>query len=78
MPFIRTYKQADAILTDIEKGKCTGSCRKVWTHHIQYAVDTKTNPLKLTNTQKKALTKKIKEFKGKRIPSAKTRKNKST
>lgn len=61
------------ILNDILKGTCAGNCRKVWRHHIQYAIKSKTNPLKLTASQKKKLTKKLKNIKGKRIEMAKTR-----
>ncbi len=75
MVFIGTYKEADAILNQIEKGTCEGRCRQVWRQHIRLAIAKKTNPLKLTKKQKKDLSKKLDRFKGKRIPQAeKTRK----
>ena len=74
MVFIGTYKEANAILTDIEKGVCQGRCRQVWRQHIRLALTKKTNPLKLTKKQKKNLTKKLDKLKGKRVVLMKTRK----
>ncbi len=67
MVFIGTYKEADSILNDIASGKCAGRCRTVWRQHIRLALTKKTNPLKLTKAQKKSLSKKLKNIKGKRI-----------
>lgn len=68
MVFIGTYKEADAILKDIENGTCEGRCRQVWRQHIRLALTKKTNPLKLTKKQKTNLAKKLDKLKGKRAP----------
>ena len=66
MVFIGTYKEAAKLVKDMETGACAGRCRQVWRHHIKYALNSKTNPLKLTASQKKDLRKKLREMKGKR------------
>jgi hypothetical protein len=71
MPFIGK-KEAFELLNGMEKETCVGSCRKVWLHHIQYALKSKTNPLKLTATEKKRMTRRVKEVKN---AKKKTRKN---
>lgn len=67
MPFIGTYAAAMRILNDIEKGKCTQSCRSIWTRNIKYALKTETNPLHLNQAQRKSLIHKLNQLKGKRI-----------
>jgi len=52
-------KQAFKILTDIKKGTCKDSCRRVWLRNIKYALKTSTNPLKLTKQEHLKMTKKI-------------------
>lgn len=75
MVFIGTYKEANSIINNIASGKCSGRCRTVWRQHIRLALTKKTNPLKLTKSQKKNLAKKLKILKGKRIEMrTKTRK----
>ncbi len=75
MVFIGTYKEADAILNQIQNGSCEGRCRQVWRQHIRLALTKKTNPLKLTKKQKQNLAKKLDKLKGKRTPlENKTRK----
>jgi len=75
MVFIGSYKEADMLLNQMENGTCAGRCRQVWRQHIRLALTKKTNPLKLTNLQKQALSKKLKKLKGKRVEMArKTRK----
>jgi hypothetical protein len=65
MPFIGTYNGAMKILSEIGTGTCKGSCKTVWMRNIKYALKTKTNPLKLTNKQRKNITEKIKNVSGK-------------
>jgi hypothetical protein len=76
MVFIGTYKEADKLLNQMADGTCAGRCRQVWRQHIRLALTKKTNPLKLTTTEKKALSKKLKKLKRKRVEMAprKTRK----
>ena len=64
MPFLKNYKQAMNLLNDIEKGKCSGTCKSTWIRNLKYALKTKTNPLKLTSSGKKNMTKKIKQVSG--------------
>lgn len=71
MPFIGK-REAFSLLTQMEKEECVDRCRKVWLHHIQYALKSKTNPLKLTASEKKKMTRRVKEVKD----AKKTRKNK--
>ncbi len=72
MPFIGK-REAFGLLNDMEKGTCVDRCRKVWLHHIQYALKSKANPLKLTATEKKRMTRRVKEVK--EAKREKTRKN---
>ena len=44
MPFLKNYKQAMNLLNDIEKGKCSGTCKSTWIRNLKYALKTKTNP----------------------------------
>ena len=66
MPFIEK-KEAFDILDEIKKGKCKSSCRKVWLRNIGYALKTKSNPLQLTSSEHKRMTKKMREMKKKKI-----------
>ena len=61
MPFIHSYNGAMQQLSSIGNGKCTGKCKSSWIRNFKYALKTKSNPLQLNKTQRKALTKKIKE-----------------
>ena len=63
MPFLHGFGGANKILSSIESGKCNGSCKQVWMRNIQYALKTKTNPLKLTTQERKTLKNKIKNIK---------------
>lgn len=65
MPFISNYNGAMQILSEIGTGTCKGKCKSVWVRHIKYALKTKTNPLGLSNTQRKTITAKIKSVSGK-------------
>jgi len=65
MPFINNYNGAIKILSEIGTGKCKGTCKSVWIRNIKYALKTKTNPLKLTNQERKNMTQKIKSVSGK-------------
>ncbi len=65
MAFISTYNGAMRLLNSIGTGKCSGRCKKLWIRNFRYALKTKTNPLKLTSSQRKSLTKRIKEVSGK-------------
>jgi hypothetical protein len=51
-------KEAFKILSDIKKGTCNGSCRRVWLRNIKYALRS-SNPLKLTDQEHEKMTKKI-------------------
>jgi len=53
MPFIRNYKEAMNVLKSIETGKCAKRCRSSWMRNFRYALKTKSNPLKLTASEKK-------------------------
>lgn len=50
------------VLTSIGTGKCTDICKSTWIRNIRYALKTKTNPLKLTDTERKKLTEKVKSM----------------
>jgi len=65
MPFIRNYNGAMKILSEIGTGTCKGTCKSIWIRNIKYALKTKTNPLGLTKTQRKNLTKKLTSVSGK-------------
>jgi hypothetical protein len=64
MVFITTYPAAIKMLNSIGKGTCKDRCKRVWIGHFKYALNTKTNPLKLTTEQRKTLKKKIDEVSG--------------
>ena len=78
MPFIKNYKEAMNVLKSIETGKCSGRCRRIWMTNLKNALKTKTNPLNLTMSERKNMTKKMNSLKGKRISSNKTQKNQKT
>jgi hypothetical protein len=65
MPFIKSYNGAMQILLSIGKGTCKDSCKTTWIRNLKYALKTKTNPLGLTETQRKNMTEKIKSVSGK-------------
>lgn len=74
MPFIHSFGGAMRILSGMESGKCKRSCRQSWLRNIQYALKTKTNPLKLTSQERKTLTNKIKNVKTNKKTTKKTTK----
>lgn len=78
MPFIKNYKEAMDVLKSIETGKCAGRCRRIWMTNLKNALKTKTNPLNLTMSERKNMTKKMNSLKGKRIDINKTQKNQKT
>lgn len=65
MPFIHSYNGAMAVLSSIGTGKCAKRCKTSWIRNFKYALKTKSNPLKLTKTERKNLTMKIKSLSGK-------------
>jgi hypothetical protein len=65
MPFINK-KQAFELLEDMMTGKCVKGCRRVWLRNIGYALQTETNPLKLTKAEHKKMTAKVTEVKSKK------------
>ena len=78
MPFIKNYEEAMDVLKSIETGKCSGRCRRIWMTNFKNALKTKKNPLNLTLSERKNMTKKMNEIKGKRIILNKTQKNQKT
>jgi hypothetical protein len=60
MAFIRSYRGAMKLLSEIKNGTCNDHCKKIWIRNLKYALKTRTNPLALTKTQRKHLTEKIK------------------
>jgi hypothetical protein len=52
------------ILSSIGTGKCKGECKSSWIRNLKYALKTKTNPLGLTEIQRKNITEKIKSVSG--------------
>jgi hypothetical protein len=64
MPFIRSYNGAMKILSEIGNGTCKGNCKTSWIRNLKYALKTKTNPLSLTKTQRKNMTKKLESVSG--------------
>jgi hypothetical protein len=78
MPFIKNYKEAVDVLKSIETGKCAGRCRRIWMTNLKNALKTKTNPLNLTMSERKNMTKKMNSLKGKQIASNKTHKTHKT
>lgn len=77
MPFIHSFNGAMQVLKSIETGKCTGRCKASWIRNFKYALKTNTNPLKLTETQRKTLKNRITEVSGRR-PVARTSKKYTT
>lgn len=65
MVFLHGYGGAMMVLKSIGTGKCADICKRNWLQSIRRAIKVDTNPLKLTKTEKKNLTKKIKEVSGK-------------
>jgi len=49
-------------LASIQNGNCSGNCKTVWMRNLKYALQTKSNPLKLTTEQRKTMKAKIKEL----------------
>jgi hypothetical protein len=64
MPFIHTYTSGMKVLAEIGTGTCNGTCKSSWIRNLKYALKTKTNPLKLTASQRKTMTAKIKSVSG--------------
>jgi len=64
MPFIRSYNGAMKQLASIGKGTCSGACKSSWIRIFRYSVSSKTNPLGLNKTQRKAMKEKIQEVAG--------------
>lgn len=64
MPFLHNYQSAMRVLASIGTGKCQDSCKSTWIRHVRYALKTKTNPLRLTSTERKQLTAKVKSVSG--------------
>lgn len=64
MPFIRSYNGAMKQLASIGTGKCSGACKSSWIRIFRYSVSSKTNPLGLNKTQRKAMTEKIRQVSG--------------
>ncbi len=60
MGFITGYNGAMKVLAEIGTGSCKGKCKTNWIRNLKYALKTKTNPLKLTEKQRKTMTEKIK------------------
>ena len=65
MPFIRNYNGAMQILSEIGNGTCKDRCKTAWIRNLKYALKTKTNPLGLSQTQRKRMTEKLKSVSGK-------------
>jgi hypothetical protein len=65
MSMVVSYSRAMSILTEIGKGKCTDKCKSTWVRKFNYALKTKTNPLKLTQYTRRKLEKKIMLVSGK-------------
>jgi hypothetical protein len=65
MPFVTSYNQGMKILSEIGNGTCDNNCKKIWIHHLKYALKTKTNPLSLNKKQRKLMSKKLKSVSGK-------------
>ena len=70
MPFINK-KQAFQLLDGMKKGTCAGDCRRIWLRNIQYALKTKSNPLLLTEAERKRMESKVAEVKGKKTVTRK-------
>ena len=59
MPFVGSYSKAMSILSEIGKGKCVDKCKSIWLRNFKYALKTKSNPLKLTQNNRRKMEKKI-------------------
>jgi hypothetical protein len=75
MVFISTFAQAMMILRSIENGKCNKQCRSSWMRNLKYALETNSNPLKLTSVERKTMLNKMKELSGKRTSKKATKKD---
>jgi hypothetical protein len=64
MVFLHSYNGAMMVLSSIGTGKCKERCKSNWMRNLKFALKTKSNPLKLTNTERKSLTKKMKSLSG--------------
>lgn len=64
MGFIRSYGEAMKLLDSIGTGSCKDKCKHSWLQHFRRAIKTESNPLHLTKTEKKNITKRIKEVSG--------------
>ncbi len=62
------------LLAEMNTDKCKSKCKSVWLRNFRYALKTTSNPLRLTNQQRKTMTEKIKIVAGRR--PQKTRKAK--
>jgi len=62
MTWIHSYNGAMRVLSSIENGKCSGTCKSSWIRNFKYALKTKTNPLKLTTSQRKTMNARIKSL----------------
>jgi hypothetical protein len=60
MPFIHSYNGAMKILNSIGKGTCKGKCKQTWIRNFKYALRSNKNPLRLSNFERKNMTKKNK------------------
>jgi hypothetical protein len=69
MTGIGTYTNAMKMLTEIENGTCSGACKSSCIRNLRYALKTKTNPLKLTEKERKTMTAKIKSVAGRQSRS---------
>ncbi len=58
MPFIRKGG-AFRLLNAMETGRCAGECRSGWLARIQYALKSKSNPLELTASERRRMTRKV-------------------
>jgi len=59
--------QAKKILKSIGTGSCAGKCRTVWLAVIKRALKSKTNPLSLTEKERKEFEKMIDATKGSKL-----------
>lgn len=64
-------KQAKRILKSITTGTCAGKCRTVWINVIKRALKSKTNPLNLTDKERKDFEKKLEQVKGGKLATKK-------
>ena len=62
MTWIHSYNGAMKVLSSIENGKCSGSCKSSWMRNFKYALKTKSNPLNLTASQRKTMSARIKSL----------------